>query len=184
MLRGQPLLPAREPGQQRIGYLEQRFNSRAGARCCAVPAGGRSRQVRQPAKGQGEIQLVFFHKLKQFIGQRLVAIRQLSQPQLAGEALAVLPGELTGESIDRRLGQGHRLILVRMQYRQQGLGQGGQVPVGNGWLVAEGVASGVIDGAVDLVAVKGIHERAGAVIDSLSRQQHIVGIHHPVDKSQ
>ena len=88
---------------------------------------------------------MFFHKLKQFIGQRLVAIRQLSQPQLAGEALAVLPGELTGESIDRRLGQGHGLILVRMQYRQQGLGQGGQVPVGNGRLVTVGVAPGMID---------------------------------------
>ena len=104
------LLPARERRQQRIGYLEQRLNSRAGAPVLRRPRRGRPRQVRQPAKVRVKSSWCSSHKLKQFIGQRLVAIRQLSQPQLAGEALAVLPGELTGESIDRRLGQGHRLI--------------------------------------------------------------------------
>ena len=92
--------------------------------------------------------------------------------------------EHVGKTVYLGLGQGDCLILVVIQQRQQALGQAGEVPVGDARLIAIGVTTAVIDGAKYLVSRKGIHECAGTIVDSFATYQHIVGVHHTVNKPQ
>ena len=41
----------------------------------------------------------------------------------------------------------------------------------------------VVDGAIDLVRVVGVHEGAGAIVDGLAGNGHVVGVHDAVDKA-
>ncbi len=50
-------------------------------------------------------------------------------------------------------------------------------------LVPVGVAPAVIDRAQDLLRIVLVEEGTGAVVDRLSREQHVVGVHHAVDES-
>ena len=67
--------------------------------------------------------------------------------------------------------------------RQQRLGEARQVPARDRRLVAVGVAAAVVDGAEDRGRVVGLHEGAGAVVDRLARDRHVVGVHHAVDEA-
>ena len=49
-------------------------------------------------------------------------------------------------------------------------------------LVLIGITAHVINGTVDRLRMIGIHECAGAIIDGLPGDRHVVGIHHAVDK--
>ena len=48
------------------------------------------------------------------------------------------------------------------------------------WLVAEGVATAVVDRAEDRRRVVGVHERARSVVDRLAGDRRVVGVHHAV----
>ena len=41
----------------------------------------------------------------------------------------------------------------------------------------------MIDRTEDSIGGKGIHESTGTVINGFSRESHVVGVHHSVDKT-
>lgn len=65
------------------------------------------------------------------------------------------------------------------QWRQR-LGQGGQVPMGDRYLVAEGVAAGVVGVVADVIGVEIVEEGVGPVVEGNAEDRHVVGVHHPV----
>ncbi len=71
-----------------------------------------------------------------------------------------------------------------LEEREQGFGEAGEVPVGGGGLVREGVAALAVDGAEDLAGVVGLHEGAGAEVDGLAGDGHVVGVHDAVDEAE
>ena len=75
-----------------------------------------------------------------------------------------------------------RLLVARVNERQQRLGQAGQVPLRDRGLVAVGVAAAMVDRAEHRLRVVGVHERARAVVDRLPGDRHVVGVHHAVDE--
>ena len=75
-----------------------------------------------------------------------------------------------------------RVLLLRQQ-GQQRLGQAGQVPQRDAWLVAEGIAPGMVDGAEHRPRVIGVQEGAGPEIDRLAGDGHVVGVHHAMDET-
>jgi len=83
----------------------------------------------------------------------------------------------------RRYGERNGLILVFMEQGQERLGKPGEVPFGNERLVGVGVASALVDGAVDSAGVKSVQERTRSVVDGLAGDGHVVGIHHAVDEA-
>ena len=53
----------------------------------------------------------------------------------------------------------------------------------DGGLVAVAVAALMIDRAEDSIRIIGVHEGAGAVVDRLAGNGHVVGVHHTVDEA-
>src|SRR4029450_10244698 len=51
------------------------------------------------------------------------------------------------------------------------------------WLIGVGIAAVSVDGAEHRCRIIMIHESAWAVIDSLTGDRHIVGVHHTMDES-
>jgi len=74
-------------------------------------------------------------------------------------------------------------VLVLRKQRQERLRQTGEVPLGDACLVTVGVAARAIDGAEDRPRVIGVHEGAGAVINGLASDRHVVGVHDAVSES-
>ena len=75
------------------------------------------------------------------------------------------------------------VILFTSEQRQQRFGQSRQIPVGDRRLVGVGIATLRIDRTEYRCRIVLIHERTGAVVDGLTGQRHVVGIHHAVDKA-
>ena len=73
--------------------------------------------------------------------------------------------------------------MVRHQ-RDQRRGQLRQVPDRDSGLIGIGIPATAINRAEDLGRVVGIHKGAGAVIDRLAADGHVVGVHHAVDKAE
>jgi hypothetical protein len=48
---------------------------------------------------------------------------------------------------------------------------------------SEGVASHLIDGAVDRLWVIDVHEGAGTVVNGLARYRHVVGVHDAMNEA-
>ena len=53
----------------------------------------------------------------------------------------------------------------------------------DGGLVAVAVAALMVDRAEDSIRIIGVHEGAGAVVDRLAGNGHVVGVHHAVDEA-
>ena len=70
-----------------------------------------------------------------------------------------------------------------MDRREQRLGEARHVPVQDLRLAAIGIASVRVDRAEDGVHREAVHEGAGAIIDRLTADRDIVGVHHPVDEA-
>ena len=58
-----------------------------------------------------------------------------------------------------------------------------QSPCGDVRLVGIGVTTHLVNGAIDRCRIIGVHESARAVVDGVSQDRHVVGIHHPVYES-
>ena len=77
----------------------------------------------------------------------------------------------------------HSRLVVIAQQRQQRLPKTGQVPVRHPRLVVVGIAASMIDRAVDRLRMIRIHEGAGAIVNRLAHDRHVVRIHHAMDKA-
>jgi hypothetical protein len=67
--------------------------------------------------------------------------------------------------------------------RQQAFGEPGQIPQRDAWLVGVGVAAHFVDRGEYLRGVIFVHEGAGAVIDGLARDRHVVGVHDAMNET-
>jgi len=92
-------------------------------------------------------------------------------------------GLALGQGVDDCCGGFHRALRVGVDERQQGFGQSRQVPAGDAGLLAVGVAAGAVDGTEHRAGAVAFHEGAGAVVDGLARQRHVVGVHDTVDEA-
>ena len=75
-------------------------------------------------------------------------------------------------------------VGVIHKQRQHGFSQTGQVPLANRGLVDVSVSPLLINRAENFFAIKRINKRAGAVINCLAADGHIVGVHHAMNKSK
>jgi hypothetical protein len=145
-----------------------------------VPALG---GVAQRSEAVGEIGARLGHGVQQVTDEGTVIGMGLQQAQLCPKALEMGLPEALGEGVDRRLRLFYGLALVLVEEGQQRFGQAREVPVGDARLVAEGVTPAMVDRAVDPARVIGIHKGTGAVVDGLTGDRHIVGVHHAVDEA-
>src|SRR5437899_7108023 len=58
-----------------------------------------------------------------------------------------------------------------------------KVPLRDPWLIGVGIAAVSVDGAEHRGWIIMIHEGAWAVVDRLTRDRHIVGVHHAMDEA-
>ena len=177
VLRGAAGSPACQPciGRARIG--EQRTQGRLVAGGC----------VRESPPPDGEIQLLGMKQIQPVFNQPgigTVVVRFASmKPELDTLSAKQVPAELRRERNDDRGGHRDRLLWIVRQEGQQRFGQTCKIPARNVGLVAEGVASLVVDGAEDRAGIVGLHKRARPVIDSLARYRHVVCVHHAMDET-
>ena len=140
--------------------------------------------LRQPPKGQGEVGALLLQQVQEVLHQFPVPGPRLRQPQLGAEFRQPGPVEMHAELLQHLLGGVHCLALRIAQQRQERLGQAGKVPLGYARLVAVGVAALVVYGTIDSLRMIGVHEGAGAIVNGLAAEQHVVGVHHPVDEAE
>ena len=74
-------------------------------------------------------------------------------------------------------------FIAGVEHRQQSFREAGEIPLRGRGLVPVSVAPGAVDRAEHGVGVVGVQESAGAVIDPLPGDRHVVRIHHPVDEA-
>ena len=143
--------------------------------------------VGEAVEGEGEVGVVGGHAVEEAGDEGFVSLALGEQAELAAEAGEVSGLKLGLEGGERGLGGVERGLLaagLSLQQRQQALGQARQVPERDGRLVGVGVAAVDVDGAEDLVGIVGLHEGAGAVVDGLSGDGHVVGVHDSVDEAE
>ena len=106
------------------------------------------------------------------------------RPNLARKRTDILSAEsfrISGENCFGNLG---RFTRVLSQQGQQGFRETGDVPEPDVRLVAPGIATAGVDGTEDALRVEGVHERARPIVDGLTRDRGVVGVHHPVDEAE
>ena len=74
--------------------------------------------------------------------------------------------------------------LFLLEEGEEGFGKAGKVPEGGRGLVRKGVAALGVDGAEDGGGVVVLEEGAGAEVDGLAGDGHIVGVHDAVDEAE
>ena len=75
-----------------------------------------------------------------------------------------------------------RFLRVRIDQRDEALGETGEVPLHDAWLVSVRVPAAGVDGAENGGRVVGLHERARPVIDRLAGDRGVVRVHDAVDE--
>ena len=106
-----------------------------------------------------------------------------SKPQLAPHHRQPFGPVKPGNRLQPLVGQIDRPVLIRIEKRQQRLGQPRQVPRQDQRLVGIGIAPLPVDRGKHRARRIGFQKGAGAIVDGLARQRHVVGVHHAMDKA-
>ena len=169
----QPCAPTFGPGIKRcrVGKL------RAG--CPRIAC----RRIGQGAESQGEVSALFRHAAEQILDQRGVFRRALRNADLARKAIEIGGFKGRGEGAKGGLRKLQRGFFLFCQKRQQRFRKPRQIPLRHAWLIGIGIAPAMINGTQYRRRIIGIHEGAGAVINRLAADRHIVGIHHAMDEA-
>ncbi len=114
---------------------------------------------------------------------RVVVVAVGTEAELGAHHVQPVRRVPLGEAVQRCRGQFDRGLLRVGDERQQGLGEAGQVPLGDARLLTVRVTTAVVDGAEHRGVVVAIHERARPVVDRLARDRHVVGVHHAMDEA-
>jgi hypothetical protein len=124
------------------------------------------------------------------VSRCVVLGRGRAQPELGALAAQQRRGVEAGEGVDdfrhlRHCGRHRVLVLVLVlgigigigigHQLQERLSHAGRVPARDVRRVALGVAATMVDAAEDGGRVAGFHEGAGAIVDGLDREGHVVG---------
>ena len=81
------------------------------------------------------------------------------------------------------MGKLQRGVFLFGQKRQKRFRKPRQIPLRHAWLIGIGIAPAMINGTQYRRGIIGIHEGAGAVINRLTADGHIIGIHHAMDEA-
>ena len=141
------------------------------------------RRIRQRAERQGEISALFRHAAQQILDQRGIFWRVRRYADLPRKAIEISGFKGRGEGAKGRLRKLQRGFFLFCQKGQKRFRKPRQIPLRHAWLIGIGIAPAVINGTQDRRGIIGIHEGAGAVINRLTADGHIVGIHHAMDEA-
>ena len=172
-LRSQSRPPARQPVQQARRIGEQRRQQ----------IGVLRRKCQSPER-QRPVRALRFHYRQQVLGKLKIAVLFARQPQLAAHHRQPFVLIHSGHATQAVIGQIHRAVGVGIKKRQQRFRQPRQVPAKDKRLICIGIPTLPINRGKHRAGGVGLDERAGAVVDGLAGQRHIVGVHHAVHKSQ
>ena len=131
---------------------------------------------------EGEIDRLGAQEIETFLDELDGCLRR--ETKFGAEAGDVLAAESLRISRERGFGDRGCLTRILRKQRPQGLREAGEVPEPDVRLVAPGIARTVVDGAEDALRVEGVHERARAIVDRLSRNGRVVRVHHTVDEAK
>jgi hypothetical protein len=98
---------------------------------------------------QCEIRPIAGHALEEILRQGEVALVVLKQAKFATEARGIGRLELASECAERSICRFNGWFLILSKERQERLGEAGQVPKGDAWLVAVSITAEAVDGAID-----------------------------------
>ena len=114
----------------------------------------------------------------------ITMLHRTAQAQLGAQPGQPIMLVARHETVDDLGGQLDRPAFVVGDQRQQGFRQAGQVPAGNAGLRLVGIAPHLVDGTEHRARIEGLHESAGAEVDALAGNSHVVGVHHAVNKAR
>ena len=137
----------------------------------------------QSMEGIGKVGPVGLHPVEQILTQGGIHDVLAEQAQFTahhGQPFLIVQGAI---ALDAIRGDLDGCVHVVVDTGQQGFGKTAQVPLGNGGLVAVGIATLMVNGTEHGVWIVGIHKGAGAVINGLAAQRHVVGVQYTVDKA-
>ena len=135
------------------------------------------------AKGAGVVGASLVQEGEEVLGQRGVVGLVGEEAEFAAQGGEPVAAEALVKGVDGFLGEGEGGFGIGVQNGEQGFGEAGEIPRGDGGLLAEGVATVAVDGAEDGGGVVAVDEGARAVINGLAGERHVVGIHHAVDEA-
>ncbi|MNW57937.1 hypothetical protein D3C74_357750 [compost metagenome] len=122
------------------------------------------------------------HQVEQVFDEGGILLLFGEQAQLRPHALQPGRFKLPAKAMKRLFGELDGLIFLLMQQRQQALGEPGQVPYRDVWLIAVGISTLTVDGTEYGRGVVRVHKGTGPVVDRLAAKGHVVGVHHAVDE--
>ena len=143
----------------------------------------RRRDALQIRKRVRVIRLRRMHPRQQRLDQRPILRLFVKQPELPPHAREPVTLVTFPEPTERLVRQRDRRLLLRMQHRQQRLRQSREIPLRDLRLIPISVTPIAVDRAKHRRRIIGLHKRTRPVIDRLTRERHVVRVHHPVHKS-
>src|SRR2546427_9276927 len=88
------------------------------------------------------------------------------------------------KGLDHLGGSREGAVTIRIDERDKRLRQPRQIPLRDPWLIGVGIATLRVDGAEHGCRIIMIHEGAWAVVDGLTGDRHVVGVHHAMDEAR
>ena len=142
-----------------------------------------SEHLGQGTEQPGEVHGLGLHDSEQVFGQPTVPVFGTAQAEFrphVGKPEGLVHGH---EAFDLFCSHPDRIFgVVRVDERQQGLGEAREIPLGDRGLVAVGITPMLVDRTEHRPGVVRVDKRAGPVVQSLTGDGHVVGVHHPVDE--
>src|SRR5690606_20473392 len=129
-----------------------------------------AQSLSEAAKGQRVVLLRCLHTREQVRHQVSITFGGPPQTELGPHPRQPRVTERLEVEVECRLDDLDPFFLVRRDEGQQSLAHPGEVPLTDGGLVAEGIATAVVDRAEDRSRIIGIYERTWPIIDGLTRQ--------------
>ena len=176
--------PVREPGGEPRGVRG------AGDEPCRLGAGrvvvhGRRRVLGQPHPERGPVGPRRGQPREQAVGERgdVVLRHRRREAELVPQSAPPRREMGAVEPAQRLLGERDGAVGVVVEHGHEGLAEPGEVPRGDGPLVAVRVPALGVDRGEARGRVEGVDERAGAVVDGLAGQGHVVRVHHTVHEA-
>ena len=134
------------------------------------------------AEGEGEVEVVGGHEVEEGLDGGPVG--EVGEAEFTGEGFLLSGLVEFGELFEAFFGGGDGFFFIGVDNGEEGFGEAGEVPEADGGLVVVGVATLFVDEAKFLGGVEVVHEGAGAVVDGVSGEAHVVGIHDAVDEAE
>ena len=168
---GQGSLPPLQPGRDVLPWHELVERRRISAQF-----------VRECAETACPISSVFRQQRQQIVDERPID-KRLGQTDLCRETGRIVSLVALVEGLENCRRRGNRIVGCGIDQRQQCFCQARQIPLQYSGLIAERIAAPVVDRAEHCRRIECVEEGARTVIDGLSRNCRVVGVHDPVHET-